>query len=304
MELSERDLAGRGIIYAVIGIAFMSGLDTLAKFLGEGYGIVQLVFFRNFFGLLFLLVVLRRAGGFAGLRTRQPLLHGLRAFFALLATFAFFIGLQFMPLAEAFTLAFVGPVFVTALSVPILGEKVGMRRWSAVIVGFIGVVMMLRPGMGTFRVEALLPLSAAFGYALVMLISRRLSREDSAMGILFWTAVIGTIVTGVALPYDWTLPSPRDWGLFVLLGATGSLTMYFMTLAYRHAPAAVVAPFDYTILLWGLLFGWLIWHELPDPWIWPGATVLIVCGLYITHRETRRPAAPHSAGDSAPRADK
>ncbi len=304
MELSGRDRVGKGIVYAVIGIAFMSGLDTLAKFLGEGYGIVQLVFFRNFFGLLFLLVVLRRAGGFAGLRTRQPLLHGLRAVFALVATFAFFIGLQFMPLAEAFTLAFIGPVFVTALSVPILGEKVGMRRWSAVVVGFIGVVMILRPGIGTFRVEALLPLSAAFGYALVMLISRRLSREDSALGILFWTAVIGTIVTGVALPYDWTLPSPRDWGLFVLLGATGSLTMYFMTLAYRHAPAAVVAPFDYTILLWGLLFGWLIWHEMPDPWIWPGATVLIACGLYITHRETRRPAAQHSARDSAPQADR
>jgi drug/metabolite transporter (DMT)-like permease len=164
--------------------------------------------------------------------------------------------------------------------------------------------MILRPGVGTFRVEALLPLSAALGYALVMLISRRLSREDSAMGILFWTAIIGTVATGVALPYDWTPPSPRDWGLFVLLGATGSLTMYFMTLAYRQAPAAVVAPFDYTILLWGLLFGWLIWRELPDPGIWPGAIVLIACGLYITHRETRRPAAPPSAEDSAPRADR
>lgn len=304
MESSGREHIGKGIAYALIGIAFMSTLDTLAKFLGEGYGIVQLVFFRNFFGLLFLLVVLRRAGGFAGLRTRQPVLHGLRALFAIAATFTFFIGLQLMPLAEAFTLAFVGPIFVTALSVPILGEKVGLRRWSAVVVGFIGVVMILRPGVGTFRVEALLPLSAALGYALVMLISRRLSREDSAMGILFWTAIIGTVATGVALPYDWTPPSPRDWGLFVLLGATGSLTMYFMTLAYRQAPAAVVAPFDYTILLWGLLFGWLIWRELPDPGIWPGAIVLIACGLYITHRETRRPAAPPSAEDSAPRADR
>jgi len=304
VEHSAKGRVGAGIAYALIGIAFMSVLDTLAKFLGESYGIVQIVFFRNFFGLLFLLLVLRRSGGFAGLRTRNPLLHGLRAVFALLATFAFFIGLQFMPLAEAFTLAFVGPIFVTALSVPVLGEAVGRRRWSAVAVGFIGVVMILRPGMGTFRVEALLPLSAAFGYAMVMLLSRRLSREESAIGILFWTAVVGIIVTALALPADWTMPSGRDWALFILLGAAGSLTMYFMTLAYRHAPAAVIAPFDYTILLWGLLLGWLIWHELPDPGIWPGAAVLVGFGRYIIHRETRRPAAAPTSVDSSPPPDK
>ena len=107
-------------------------------------------------------------------------------------------------------------------------------------------------------------------------------------------------VRKLALPFEWLAPTPRDWALFILLGLLGSVTMWFMTLAYRHAPAAVVAPFDYTILLWGLLLGWLIWHELPDPEIWPGAVLLIGCGLYITHRETRLARRKPKDGEDAP----
>jgi drug/metabolite transporter (DMT)-like permease len=278
---------GLGIGCAVVGIAFMATLDATAKFLGEGYGVVQLVFFRNFFGLLFVLAPLARSGGFSVLRSQHPLFHGLRAAFALGATFSFFIGLQFMPLAEAFAITFTAPIFITVLSIPVLGETVGLRRWTAVVVGFVGVVILLRPGSDTLRVEALLPLTAALCYAFVMLLSRKLSQRESITSVLVWTAVIGSLVSGAALPFDWVPPTPPDWALFILLGLLGSLTMWFMTLAYRHAPAAVVAPFDYTILLWGLLIGWLVWHELPDPQIWPGAAILVACGLYITHRETR-----------------
>jgi len=282
-----RERVGVGIGCAVVGIAFMATFDATAKFLGEGYGVVQLVFFRNFFGLLFVLCLLARAGGIGQLRNRHPVLHGLRAGFGLGATFSFFIGLQFMPLAEAFALTFTGPMFITVLSIPVLGEQVGPRRWTAVLVGFVGVVIMLRPGSEALRVEALLPLTAALCYAFIMLLSRKLSQRESITSVLFWTALIGSLASGAALPFDWVSPTPRDWALFILLGLLGSLTMWFMTLAYRNAPAAVVAPFDYTILLWGLLIGWLVWHELPDPQIWPGAAILIACGLYITHRETR-----------------
>jgi drug/metabolite transporter (DMT)-like permease len=291
---------GVGIACAVVGIAFMALFDAMAKFLGEGYGVVQLVFFRNFFGLLFVLLLVARSGGFGSLRSRHPVLHGLRAAFALGATFTFFIGLQFMPLAEAFALTFTGPIFITVLSIPVLGETVGRRRWTAVLVGFVGVVIMLRPGSEALRVEALLPLTAALCYAFIMLLSRKLSRRESVGAVMFWTAVIGTLVSGAALPFDWLAPTPRDWVLFILLGLLGSLTMWFMTLAYRHAPAAVVAPFDYTILLWGLIIGWLVWHELPDPEIWPGAAILIGCGLYITHRETRVARKKPKVGEDAP----
>jgi len=133
-----------------------------------------------------------------------------------------------------------------------------------------------------------------------MLLSRKLSRREPVGTVMFWTAIIGTLVSGAALPFDWLAPTPGDWALFILLGLLGSLTMWFMTLAYRHAPAAVVAPFDYTILLWGLIIGWLVWHELPDPEIWPGAAILIGCGLYITHRETRVARRKPKDGEDAP----
>lgn len=296
----SRERVGVGIGCAVVGIAFMGAFDATAKFLGEGYHVVQLVFFRNFFGLLFVLCLLAGAGGLASLRSRHPLLHLLRAGFGLGATFAFFIGLQYMPLAEAFALTFTGPIFITVLSIPILGEKVGVRRWTAVLIGFVGVLIMLRPGSEALKVEALLPLTAALCYAFIMLLSRKLSQRETVISVLFWTALIGTAASGLALPFDWVAPTPRDWGLFVLLGLLGSLAMWFMTLAYRHAPAAVVAPFDYTILLWGLLLGWLVWHELPSPQIWPGAAILTACGLYITHRETRLGRRPAKDSADAP----
>ncbi len=295
-----KERVGVGIGCAVTGIAFMALFDAIAKFLGEGYGVVQLVFFRNFFGLLFVILLLARSGGIGSLRSRHPVLHGQRASLSLGASFAFFIGLQFMPLAEAFALTFAGPIFITVLSIPVLGEKVGLRRWAAVLIGFVGVIIMLRPGSEALRVEALLPLTAALCYAFVMLLSRKLSHREPVVSVLLWTALIGSLVSGLALPFDWIPPTPRDWALFVFLGLLGSLTMWFMTLAYRHAPAAVVAPFDYTILLWGLLLGWVIWHELPDPEIWAGAAILIGCGLYITHRETRAARRKPEAGEDAP----
>lgn len=295
-----KDRVGVGIACAVVGIAFMGVFDATAKFLGEGYHVVQLVFFRNFFGLLFVLCLLARSGGLGSLRSRHPLLHLLRAGFGLGATFSFFIGLQYMPLAEAFALTFTGPIFITVLSIPVLGETVGLRRWTAVLIGFVGVLIMLRPGSDALRVEALLPLTAALCYAFIMLLSRKLSQRETVISVLFWTALIGSAVSGLALPVEWLPPTPRDWALFILLGLLGSLTMWFMTLAYRHAPAAVVAPFDYTILLWGVLIGWVVWHELPASEIWPGAAILIGCGLYIMHRETRLGRRIPKASEDAP----
>ena len=294
-----KERVGVGIACAAVGIAFMALFDALAKLLGENYHVVQLVFFRNFFGLLFVLVLVARTG-LGSLGSRHPVLHALRAAFALGATFSFFIGLQFMPLAEAFAITFTGPIFITVLSIPVLGETVGLRRWSAVLVGFVGVVIMLRPGSEALRVEALLPLTAALCYAFVMLLSRKLSRREPVGTVMFWTALIGTLASGTALPFEWLDPTPGDWALFILLGLLGSVTMWFMTMAYRHAPAAVIAPFDYTILLWGLLLGWLIWRELPDPAIWPGAVILTGCGLYITHRETRVARKASKASEDAP----
>jgi len=285
----RKDRIGLGIFCAIAGIACMSLLDSTVKFLTHGYGVWQLVFCRNLFGFFFIALILWWTGGFRGLASRQYLLQGLRCLFSLGASFTFFIGLRHLPLAEAFAITFAGPLFITALSVPVLQEKVGVRRWSAVLVGLVGVAMILRPGAAVFQPEALWPLAAALCYAFVMLITRKLARRDGTMTILFWTAVGSLLITAGSLPFDWTPPTAVDWLLFVFLGLAGTCTMFLMAQAYRHAPAAVVAPFDYTILIWGVILGWLFWQELPDPGILPGVAVLVASGLYIIYRETRPP---------------
>ena len=173
-----------GIAYACLGMFCVAGLDTLAKLLGEGYGVVQIMFFRNFFGLFLIAALVWRDGGMRTLRTAQPVQHAIRGACALAAGLMFFTGLQFMPLAEAFAITFAGPVFIAALSVPLLGEKVGPRRWAAILVGFAAVLAILRPGSAAFQLAALLPLGAAFAYALVMIFSRRLSRGEARAMLL------------------------------------------------------------------------------------------------------------------------
>lgn len=282
-----QDRIGLGIASMITGIAGMSVMDASAKWLGAGYPLAELVFFRNFFALAPILWIVWRAGGRATLRPVWRLGHVMRAACGLTAIFCFFAGLRYLPLAEAVSIAFAAPLLVTALSVPILGEHVGVRRWGAVIVGFLGVLIMTRPGAAAFRFEALLILAAAFAYALVMLLTRRLARSDTTPAIMFYSTVISLAVSGLLLPFGWRTPVGMDLAVFVLMGGVGGAGMFFMTQAYRHAPAAVVAPFDYTALIWGTLIGWLVWRELPDPTVWLGVLVVIASGLYIFHRETR-----------------
>jgi len=281
------DRIALGIASIIVGMAAMSVMDACAKWLGTGYPLAELVFFRNLFALAPILWVVWRAGGRRTLRPVWHLGHVLRATFGLTAIFSFFAGLRYLPLAEAISIAFAAPLMVTALSVPILGERVGARRWAAVIVGFVGVLIMTRPGADAFRPEALLILGAALSYALVMLLTRRLARSDTTSAIVFHSTVLSLVASGLLLPFGWRTPVGWDLAIFVLMGAVGGAGTFFMTLAYRHAPAAVVAPFDYTALIWGTLIGWLVWRELPDTTVWAGVLVVIASGLYILHRETR-----------------
>lgn len=285
MPSANRDNLLLGIAAMLLGMLLMTMMDATAKWLGEGYPISQIVFFRNLFALPPILVVTWASGGFKSLRTRQWKLHLLRGFAILLAIYTFFWGLRFLPLAEAIALAFLAPLFVSLLSIPLLGEKVGPRRWAAVGVGFIGMLVMLRPGAEVFRWEALLPTATAFGYGLAMILTRRLSREDSNASIIFWGTLVGCLFSAAFLPFAWRMPPLLDFALLAMMGMVGSVSMYCMTVAYRSAPAAVIAPFEYTALLWGLLIGWLVWSELPDAWVWTGAAVIVGSGIYILHRE-------------------
>ncbi len=190
-----------------------------------------------------------------------------------------------LPLAEAVAITLTAPLFVTALSGPLLGEAVGVRRWAAVTIGLLGALIMVRPGTEAFRPEALLVMTSALMYALAMLLTRRLVRTETDVALVSYT----TLITGLAsLPFAvlaWQAPSGGDLGLFAVVGIGGASGHYLLVLAYRFAPAAVVAPFDYTKLIWASVLGWMVWLESPEPAVWIGAAIVAAAGAYITRRE-------------------
>lgn len=281
---------GFGIGCAVVGLFGMAVMDACAKFLGSGYAVSQIILARNGIGAVAVLIfVLASGAGLAALRPQRPLLLALRTLVNLGAAYFFFTGLRYLPLADAFAIAFAAPLFITALSVPVLGEHVGLRRWGAVIFGFAGVVVVVQPGTDSFRLEALLPLAAALSYAVAMLIGRIMTRDMSTASIMFWPSLGATIAMGFLMPLQWQTPTLPDAGLFVFMGLIGTAGMALITQGYRHAPAAVIAPFDYSVLVWGVIIGWVVFRDIPTPNVWIGAAMLIASGLYILHRETRKP---------------
>jgi drug/metabolite transporter (DMT)-like permease len=197
-----------------------------------------------------------------------------------------FLGYSLLPLGDAVALEQSGPIFLTALSVPLLGERVGVRRWSAVIVGFVGVLIMTRPGAGVFNPAALLSLSAALLYAVAMIAIRKMSRSEAAATIVFYFTLIGAIAGALSLPFQWHWPDGPGLLVLVGVGLLGGGAQITMTLAFRLAPVALLAPFGYAGLVFAMGFGYVIWGEVPDAYLLLGAAIVVASGLYILHRET------------------
>ena len=286
-----------GIATMVAGVFCLASMDALAKFLGADYPVVQLVFLRSAIALpLLLAIAWFSPGGLRALRTRRPWAHAARAAIAAMAVFTFYTALTHLPLAEVTAIAFAAPLMMTALSRPLLGEQVGWRRWSAVLAGFAGVLIVVEPGTAAFQPAALIALAAAFFYALMLMTARKFAASESAISLVVWsTAGSAAIAGALMMPVEWTpvgwvsVPA-RDAPWFLALGGLGAVTMLLLTRAFHLAPAAVIAPFDYTALIWALAYGWLIWGEIPAATTWAGAAVIAGAGLYVTHRESRRKA--------------
>jgi drug/metabolite transporter (DMT)-like permease len=285
-----RDRVLRGIGFALLAYFLFSLMDATAKYLGgEGYSVMQLIFFRSLFGFLPVIPVVRADGGLATLRTRRPLLHLVRSLAVMGAITTFFIGIRAMPLAEALTLAFTGPLFMTLLSIPLLGETVGPHRLGAVLVGFCGVVVAMQPGADTFRLEAFYLIASGFCFALASVLTRRLGRTEGNGAIIFYSTLGQFLPAAILLPWGWTAPTDWEhWALFVAMGLVGGVGLQCMTLGFRYAPASLIAPFEYTALIWATLLGWAIWHEFPTIHVWYGAALLVASGLYIAWREAVR----------------
>lgn len=286
----------------LLGIAMMLGsvllftiLNSLVKLLGDGYPVNQIVFFRNAFALIPVAGMVAAQGGIATLRTGRPMGHVWRGVVGLATMVMLFWSFTLLPLADAVALNFTSPLLTTALSVPLLGEHVGVHRWSAVAIGFVGVVIMAHPGGELPLFGSMVALIAALGQALAVTTVRQLSRTEPANAIVFYFTLMTTLVSALSLPFSWVpVQSWRDFALFLACGLVGGSAQLLMTRAYSMAPSAVVAPFNYTSILLAAAIGWMLWSEVPTTYTVIGATLVVASGLYILYRETRlrRPSPP------------
>ena len=290
-----------GIGSMLASVLFFSLMNVLAKLLMDRFPVTEVMFFRSLFALIPVCLSIHLGKGFAAtLYTRHPWGHMGRSLIGLTTMVAMFWSFHLLPLGDAIALNFAAPLFLTALSVPLLSEKVGIHRWTAVLVGFAGVLIIVRPSGDVLNLGAIIALAGALTNALAMIAIRQLSRTEPPDTIVFYFTLLTTVLLGLTLPFSWVTPDPMDWLLLVATGLLGGCGQLMLTRAYSLAPAAVVAPLNYTSLLLAVGFGWLMWGEVPTGTMVIGAAVVMASGLYILHRETRRrvtPSKPLPPGD-------
>ncbi|WP_299861635.1 DMT family transporter [uncultured Hoeflea sp.] len=284
--------ASTGIVLMCVGVASLCVNDALAKTLTDHYSALQIQFMRNLIALPFAILIAVKMGGTAALRSHRPVAHLFRGTLWIAATVMFFTSLKYLGLAEATALIFVAPLFITALSAMFFRETVGWRRWLAVLIGFAGVLIAIRPGSAAFQTVSLLPIATAFVYALLMLSARWVDERESVWTLLLYMTGTGAALSLFIVPFVWIPVRPEDWGLFAAVAIFGTAGMTMMTQAFRLAPAVVVAPLDYTAIIWATLLGWIVWNEIPDALTFVGAAVIIASGVFIIWREHRTNARP------------
>ncbi|HWA51367.1 MAG TPA: DMT family transporter [Dongiaceae bacterium] len=296
-SLRHQDRPIFGILLINLATVIFTAMDAIIKSVSDIFPTGQLVFFRNLFAfapILIFMMTQRGPGGGISLRTQHLGGHLMRGLFGVSAMYCYFLSYKLLPLSEAIALGLSGPIFLTVLSIPFLGEKVGIRRWSACIVGFLGVLVMTRPGAGVWQSAALVPLLAAVFYALAMISIRRLTGTERSGTIVFYFTAFATLAGLVTLPLGfvwpelaWTWPSDwQFWGIVILIGLMGGVGQILITIAFRCAPVSVVAPFDYMALVYGFILGFMFFSEVPDAYLIVGGLIVVMSGIYIVHRET------------------
>jgi drug/metabolite transporter (DMT)-like permease len=275
-----------GILLMLLTMCLFVAADATAKVLTRSYPVIEVTWGRFLFHVALLLPVLLTRGG-AVFRTSRLRLQLTRTTLQIGSTVIYFAALKLLPLATAATIAFAQPLLVTVLSVPVLGEKVGPRRWVAVIVGFIGVLIVIRP-TGIVQWAALLPLATAACSACYAIATRLVARVDPVQVSLFYTAAGGLALASLAVPFVWQTPDLQGWLLMAMTGMLAGSGHYCIIHAFQRAPAAMLAPFTYTQLLWATGLGYLLFGDLPDRWTVTGGLVIVGSGLYVFYRESVR----------------
>ena len=282
----------RGILSMLAAVTTFSVMDVLLKTLSEDYPAMQVTFLRGAASLPLLLAANAAFGRWSDLKPRRWGLHLMRGFLSVALLWCFVYAVSQLSLANAYSIFMSAPLLITALSVPMLGERVGWQQWLAVLVGLVGVIVVLKPtGSGLVTIGGLAALASAIGYALNAITIRILTRTDTSAATVFWSLFFVTIIGGIAASARW-VPVPWDyWPLIVGLGISGALGQYFITEAFRLAAPPVIAPLEYTALAWGMLFDWLLWATAPGMRMLTGAFIIVASGIYVLHRERFASAA-------------
>ncbi len=290
----------RAVTCMLVGVALLSLNDALIKTLASNYPAGQLLFIRGLFVFPWIILVAFRQGGLHRLRVKSIKGQALRGACVICSAFLFVNGLVYLPLADAIAITFTGPLFITAMAPLVLGEHVGWRRWLAVLAGFAGILFMVRPDGEVVQWAVLLPLGAALFGGTRDLITRRISQTENTVAVLFVTTAFVMLAGLVTAPFGWVPLQAQSLWTFAASGVLIAGAHYLMIEAFRQGEAALVAPFKYTSMIWAVLFGFLIFGDLPDGWTLFGAGLVILAGLYILRRETRLRRQPVTAvGPSA-----
>jgi drug/metabolite transporter (DMT)-like permease len=285
---ARADRPFKGIALVLASTVFLGTSDVTAKYLSATLPSVEITWLRFLVFALIMSPAMPPGSPLYALQTKRPGLQLLRGA-ALLGSSVFFIsGLRFLPIAEASATAFVSPLFVTALSIIFLGEKVGLRRWIATAIGLTGVIIILRPGSGAFHPAALFPIVSALSWASTLVMTRMMSGTDRAITTMTYSALVGLVILCAMVPFVWVRLTWHDILFGILVGVASTAGQWIVVLAFRYADASVLAPFSYTQLLWVSILGFLIFGEVPDAWTVTGAAFIVASGLYTAHRERIR----------------
>jgi drug/metabolite transporter (DMT)-like permease len=278
----------------LVAVGALSLMDACLKLLSPHYSAFQVTSLRGLATLPIVLPWVATTGGFRQLVRGRLGLHALRGAFAIVALTSFTYAVRHLPLADAYTIFFVSPLMITALAVPILGERVAPRRWIAIAIGFAGVLIVLRPtGAGTLTLPGLAVLLTAAAYALSAITVRVLGRTDSTQSMVFWVMACVALGAGaLALP-TWRPIEAAHWPIIAGLGATGAVGQWAVTEAFKRGEASIVAPFEYTSLAWGVGLDWFLWATTPTALMWVGAAVIIATGTYLIRSEVVHVEAEH-----------
>ncbi len=289
MDSSQRV---RGIVAMLLSVGFFAAMDVLLKLLSGHYPAVQVSALRGAASIPFVLLAVGVTGRWRDLKPVRWGLHLVRGVLAIVMLSTFVYAVKLLPLADAYSIFLAAPLIVTALSVPILGERVDAPRWIAIAVGLSGTLVLLNPRASNFAtLGGLAAVLSASCYALSAISVRILTRTDTTASMVFWFMLMLTVFGGILAAPTWVPIDPRHWLLLLGVGVLGALGQHFITEAFRHARASVVAPFEYTALLWAVTFDWVFWDHAPNSLMFVGGAIIVASGLYLIQRE-RRERAP------------